>query len=423
MAKRGYRVSVIRFVNEVEHDLVAFAGQLVRIPSVTGNEGDVATALLARLQDIGVDESWIDEAGNVIGVLYGSDHGPNILLSGHLDVVPPGRQDSWDFDPFVGDIDQEGRLRGRGSTDMKGGLAALVFTMKLMKDLQSRGLQLPGNVIFGAVIHEEAAEMLGMEFLCRSTLPRKGLGFDLCYLAEPSNGRVVLGHRGKVELVVTTRGVAAHSSMPWMGVNALQTMLPVLEMIFGQGGERLPSHPDLGKASITVTNLVCRPGALSVTPDECEISVDRRYLPGETLETIQQQFVAFLATIKAKYPHLDANVRVRTFDETSYTGYQKTVTKHHPVWILARDNRYVQETIRALQLVGQDTKIGYKMAGTDASMTAGVLGIPTIIFSWARAELCHKANEYMSVKRITMTLEAYAAILCRIYGIDLAQLG
>jgi acetylornithine deacetylase/succinyl-diaminopimelate desuccinylase-like protein len=208
-----------------------------------------------------------------------------------------------------------------------------------------------------------------------------------------------------------------------MGVNALQTMLPILEMIFGQGSERLPSHPDLGKASITVTNLVCRPGALSVTPDECEISVDRRYLPGETLETIQQQFVASLATIKAKYPDLDASVRVRTFIETSYTGYRKTVTKHHPVWILERDNRYVQETIRALQLVGQDAKIDYKMAGTDASMTAGVLGIPTIIFSWARAELCHKANEYMSVKRITMTLEAYAAILCRIYGIDLAQLG
>jgi len=93
MVKRGYRVSVIRFVNEVEHDLVAFAGQLVRIPSVTGNEGDVAAALLVRLQDIGVDESWIDEAGNVIGVLYGRDHGPNILLSGHLDVVPPGRHD------------------------------------------------------------------------------------------------------------------------------------------------------------------------------------------------------------------------------------------------------------------------------------------------------------------------------------------
>lgn len=142
MAKKGYRVSVIHFVIEVENDLVEFAGELVRIPSVTGNEGGVATALLAKLQSIGVDESWIDEAGNVIGVPYGSNYGPNILLSGHLDVVPPGRQDSWDFDPFVGDIDQKGRLRGRGSTDMKGRLAALVFAMKLMKDLRSEFITL-----------------------------------------------------------------------------------------------------------------------------------------------------------------------------------------------------------------------------------------------------------------------------------------
>ena len=300
---------MIRFVNEVEHDLVAFAGQLVRIPSVTGNEEGVATTLLAKLQSIGVDESWIDEAGNVIGVLYGSDYGPNILLSGHLDVVPPGRQDSWDFPPFVGDIDQKGRLRGRGSTDMKGGLAALVFTMKLMKDLQSRGIQLPGHIIFGAVIHEEAAECLGWNSYADPPCLERGLALISAILpSHPMDG-----------LSLATEARSSWSSLhgasqptpqchgwEW---NALQTMLPILEMIFGHGSERLPSHPDLGKASITVTNLVCRPGALSVTPDECEISVDRRYLPGETLETIQQQFAVSLATLKAKYPDLDASVR------------------------------------------------------------------------------------------------------------------
>jgi acetylornithine deacetylase/succinyl-diaminopimelate desuccinylase-like protein len=76
-------------------DLIKFTQEIVRIPSVTGSEGEVAKAVLAKLQEIGVDEAWIDGIGNVVGVLRGQGRGPNIMLNSHLDIVPAGRVENW----------------------------------------------------------------------------------------------------------------------------------------------------------------------------------------------------------------------------------------------------------------------------------------------------------------------------------------
>jgi putative selenium metabolism hydrolase len=403
-------------------DLIKFTQEIVRIPSVTGSEGEVAKAVLAKLQEIGVDETWIDGIGNVVGVLRGQGRGPNIMLNSHLDIVPAGRVENWKYEPFGAQIDGEGNIRGRGTVDIKGGLAAHLFAIKVMKDLRDLGTGLPGDLLFSAVVYEEAAEMFGMEYLCKTTLPEKGLTFDLCFLGEPTNGHVILGHRGKVEIVVTTRGVTAHSSTPWAGINALAKMVPVLDCIFNKMCLNMPSHPDLGQASITVTNLICRPGALSITPDECEISIDRRYVPGETLITIVAEFEALFEEIKKGDPQFEASVRVRTFHEKSYTGYEKDVQKHHPVWCIEQNHPFVEKTVQALKKVGQPAEFGYWKFGTDGSMTAGLMGIPTIGFSWADERLAHTPEEHIPIKALVDTTVGYAAILCQLFGIDIAGL-
>ena len=119
----------INIVEILRDDLVEFTQQIVRIPSITGEEGEIAKVILTKLREFGLDETWIDGIGNVVCVLRGQDDGPNILLNGHLDVVPAGRLENWLFDPFAAEIDNEGNIRGRGTADMKGGLAALVFTI------------------------------------------------------------------------------------------------------------------------------------------------------------------------------------------------------------------------------------------------------------------------------------------------------
>lgn len=411
----------IAIVDALKNDLVEFTQQIVRIPSITGQEEEIAQVIFAKLNDFGLNETWIDGIGNVISVLRGRDEGPNILLNGHLDVVPAGRLENWDFAPFDAEIDEKGNIRGRGTADMKGGLAALVFTMKLMKDITDNGIELPGNIIFSAVVFEEAAEMFGMEYLCSKSLPEKGLNFDICYVAEPTNGQINLGHRGKVEVVVETRGKTAHSSRPWQGINALEKMVPILEHIFFKMGPNLPSHPDLGKCSVTVTNLVCRPGALSIVPDECEISIDRRYLPGETLDSIINEFEVLLKEIRMQDPELEASVQVRSFLERSYTGFEKEVQKHHPVWIVEKDHPVVRKTAKALNKLGCKAKTGYFIGGIDGSMTAGIMGIPTIGYSGADENLAHTPEEFTPINTLLKDTEAYFAILCELFNIDITK--
>lgn len=411
-------------VKTIQNDLVRFTQEIIQVPSITGTEGDLAKVVLAKLQEIGVDEAWIDGIGNVVGVLRGSGKGPNVMLNTHLDIVPAGRRENWgDHDPFAAEIDNEDRIFGRGAVDIKGGTAAHMYTMKLLKEIRDElGQPLPGDVIFSAVVYEEAAECFGAEYLCETTLPEHNLTFDVCYLAEPSHGVVTLGHRGKVEIVVTTKGETAHSSTPWAGVNALELMVPVLDNVFNVMPQTFGTHPELGKASITVTNLICRPGGLSIIPDECEISLDRRYLPGETLFSILKEFEALFVEIKKKMPRFEASVKVRTFHEKSYTGIEKDVQKHHAVWVTPEDHLYVQKTIKALKTLGQPAATGYWKFGTDGSYSAGIKGIPTIGYQWGEESLAHTPIEHISIQQLVDTTEGYVGIVLELFDLDLGVL-
>ncbi|UCF92620.1 MAG: YgeY family selenium metabolism-linked hydrolase [Desulfobacterales bacterium] len=406
-------------MRDIQDEVVSFTQELIQIPSLTGDEGALAQVVFEKLRAIGVDEAFIDEIGNVVGILYGGQAGPHVLLNNHLDIVPTGNLENWNgYHPFGAEIDQNGNIHGRGAADDKAGLSVQLYAMKLMKSLRDTGIALPGNVLFASVVHEEAAEMFGIEYLCKKTLPRKGITFDVVFLGEPTDLNLKLGHRGKVEIVVTTRGKTAHSSTPWAGINALQKMIPILETVFDCMGENLARHPELGQGSVTITNLVCRPGTLSIIPDECEISVDRRYVPGETLEGIVEEFQQVLEHLKKKDSQLEASVGVRTFREKSYTGYEKEVQKHHPVWITAKEHPFVRKTFRALQHVGQNPQISYWPGGTDGSLTAGLMGIPTIGYSGMQFNYAHTPQEMVSIQMMMRSLEGYFAILCELFEID-----
>jgi len=210
---------MIKLINEIQREVIQFTQEIIKIPSFTGEEGELAKVILKKLEEFDLDDAFIDGIGNVVGVIRGQEKGVNILLNGHLDVVPAGNIDNWyPYDPFGAEIDDSGNIHGRGAADLKGGLSVQLFTMKLLKLLKDKGAFLKGNLIFSAVVHEEAAEMFGMEYLCKQTFPDKKLDCDLVFLCEPTGLNVVLGQRGKVELVVKTKGKTAHSSIPWAGI-------------------------------------------------------------------------------------------------------------------------------------------------------------------------------------------------------------
>ena len=403
---------MLKLVNDIRKEVVEFTQEMIKIPSLTGEEGDLAHLILKKLKEFQADDAFIDGIGNVVGIIYGPQKGNNILLNGHLDVVPVGNINHWyPYDPFGAEIDNKGNIHGRGAADLKGGLSAHLFIIKLLKMLKDKGASFKGNLIFSAVVHEEAAEMFGMEYLCKQTFPDKKLGCDLVFLCEPTGLNVVLGQRGKVEIVVRTKGKAVHSSIPQAGINALEKMMPVLDHVFNKMSKSRSGHPLLGESSVTITNLVCRPGTLSIIPDECEISIDRRYMPGERVEELIEEFELLFEKIKKNDPQFEATVCVRKLVESSYTGYEKEVQKYHPPWITDEDHPFVQKALQALKKIGQNPQIKYWKFGTDGSMTSALMDIPTIGYSGTEERYAHTPTEMVNIEMMMQSLEGYFSII------------
>ncbi len=410
---------MLEIVNKNKEDWVKFVQDLVRIPSFTGSEKLLADFLLESLKRIGISDSFVDGAGNVVAVLKGNGNGPDIMLNGHLDVVPAGDEQNWlPYKPFEAVIDDNGNIIGRGVCDLKAGLAVQFFTLKVFKEAIEHGLELPGDIIFTVVVHEEAAEMLGMEYFFKKTMVENNIKCDLVFLCEPTGNDLALGHRGKVEIVVNTKGKTAHSSQPELGINALEKMIPVLKAVFAKDGINLKSNPILGSSSITVTSCKVSPGALSIVPDECEISIDRRYMPGEDLKDILHEFEEIFIGIMTFDKEFKAQVEPRIFHETTYTGYEKSVKKYHPPWITDRDNKFVIKAFKALRSIGQNPAEKYWKFGTDGSMSAGIYGIPTIGYSGAEEKWAHQPKEQVNIDEMLKTFDGYIVMLCEIYDIN-----
>ena len=130
---------MLKAVADLQQEVVEFTQEIIKIKSFTGEEGEFADCLLHKLQGFGVDEAFIDGIGNVVGVIHGDETGTDVMLNGHLDIVPAGNIENWHgFDPFGGVIDDNGNIRGRGAADLKGGLSAQLYTMKLLKTRKLR---------------------------------------------------------------------------------------------------------------------------------------------------------------------------------------------------------------------------------------------------------------------------------------------
>jgi len=414
-------VNVLGIVQKYKDEWIEFTREIVKIPSVTGMEGKLSEFFLKKLQDLGVKESFIDEAGNVAGVIRGKGQGPNIMLNGHLDTVPSGITSAWTpFGPLDAVIDDKGNIIGLGVADLKAGLAVQYYVFKVIKEaIDQKKIELPGDLIFSAVVHEEPAEMLGMEYFIENTMPKHNIRADLVFLSEPSSNDVVLGHRGKIEIVVKTRGKTAHSSQPKLGINALEKMLPIMESIFHKMGKELKGDPVLGESSITITDCSVKPGAMSIVPDQCEISIDRRYMPDEPLEAILGQFEDLFKELGKSDPDFKATAEPRVFREKTWTGYEKNVKKYHPPWRTDRELDYVKKTFKALKDVGQKPSEKYWKFGTDGSMTAGIHKIPTIGYSGAEEKWAHQPNEQVNINEMLKTFDGYVAIMCELMGLDI----
>jgi putative selenium metabolism hydrolase len=413
---------------EFKSETIAFAQKLIQTPSISGTEKEVANLYITEMEKIGYDKVFRDDMGNVVGIINGTEDGPVIMYNSHMDHVSPGDVANWEgYDPYGAEIDickvsnqdkTEEELteciHGRAASDVKGGGAAQIYAGAALIKLKEMGFKFKGKFMFTGVVQEEPAEMVGMMHLIDKTFKEKGLDYDAMVSSEASSLKLYCGHRGRVEFLATTYGRTSHGSAPWLGINAIYKSMPLIYKIKDELYPSLPKDEELGQASLSLNIIECSPGALSIVPDKCMLSIDRRTIPGETAESAKAELQGLIDTIASEDPEFKADIKVKTALEKSYTGMEYEVPKDMAPWKISTDHAFVKAAAEALEILDQPVKYGYWDFGTDASKTAGIDRKPSIGYSPMQEQYAHTPYDKVRIDYIVKAIEGNAAIFLKV---------
>lgn len=373
-------------------DVVALLADLVAIDSVNpalvpgaAGEAEIAGYVAEWMRERGLEVTVVDEpAGrpSVVGVARGSGGGRSLMLNGHIDTVGVAGMER-PHEPQV----RDGRLYGRGSYDMKGGVAACMLAGAAA--LQA-GLR--GDVIVTAVADEEHASEGVQAVLQR-------FGADACVVTEPTQLHACVAHKGFVWAELETLGRAAHGSRPELGVDAIAGMGPALAGIAAlQAQLDAAPHPLLGPASVHAS-LIEGGQELSSYPARCVIGVERRTLPGEGVEQVRGELEELLALARNADPRLETELRI---------GLWREPFEVDPDADVVRELRAAGAAV-----LGEEPEIVGDHPWMDAAFTSAA-GIPTVVFGPGGAG-AHATTEYAeigSVERCAAVLTEMARRVC-----------
>jgi succinyl-diaminopimelate desuccinylase len=316
-SRMGLDERVLLEVERARDEIVDFASGLIRIPTVNPpGEGyrECARFLGERLARFGCHVEYPEAADhpdhseryprlNVVGILRGSEPRPLVHLNGHVDVVPPG--DGWSVDPFGGLV-REGKIYGRGASDMKAGIAAAVYAVEAIR---RAGVSLRGTVEVSGTVDEESGGFAGVAFICERGWISKSRT-DHVIIPEPLGvDRICLGHRGVHWFKVTAHGRIAHGSMPFLGESAIDRMGVLLDAVrrelkpaLARRTTKTPVVPEGARhATLNVNSIVGgQAGVERESPcvaDRCEAVFDRRFLIEEGFEAAKAEIEALVAGV------------------------------------------------------------------------------------------------------------------------------
>ena len=408
---------------ELRPEAVCFAQKLVRCPSLGGREKGVADLLISELQDIGYDQVFRDDWGNVIGVIDGQQSGPTILLNGHMDHVPPGDPALWEgYDPYSGavdvvDVDDRHKTRkekvevihGRGVADLKGNLACAVYSGKILLQLKKEGFILKGQYIITAVCLEEQGNQVGTIQLLDDTFKKLSWKYDGVISCEPTSLDLAIGHRGKVEAMVSVHGKMCHGSSPWLGINAVYKATKAIDKIANELPGKFSSDPELGKSSIALTIIKANPGECAVVPGRCDMHFDRRVIPGETPESCMAELQSIINELSASDPEFKADARVVETHQAFYTGNSVTIENKKGAWKIPRDHPFVAAIASGLEAIGAEVHYKYWHFGTDMSKVVVDDRKPAVGYGAGQEHLIHVPFEKLRTDYMEESIAGYAA--------------
>ena len=374
--------------------------KLIQTQSYSGQEREVVRVIQRAMKELGYDDVTIDAYGNVIGCIRGNGPGAKILLDGHVDTVPVNESQRWSVDPFGGQVVSD-RIYGRGASDMKGAVAAMICGTAYFAENCRRNF--PGEIYVAGVVYEELFEGVSARLISQQVQP------DYVIIGEASNLNLKIGQRGRAEIVLETIGKPAHSANPEKGINAVKSMMKLL----GALEEIKPREQEnLGKGIMEVTDIISSPypGA-SVLPERCIATLDRRLLVGDTKESVLAPILEKIRELEAADPTFHGKAYLRGETKTCYTGNQIEAVRFFPGWRFDENQEFVQRAYKSLKNLGLHPVITNYSFCTNGSHYAGERGIPTLGFGPSQECLAHTVDEYVLLEQLHKSAEGYAAIL------------
>ncbi len=369
-----------------ETDVKLLTQQLIKIKSVNppGDVEECAGFIADWFSECGIEADIVKENGvaNVVA-RYGKKGGKKLLWNGHFDVVPAGL--NWTVDPFEA-VEKDGYIIGRGAGDMKSGVAAMMISLKHLKE---NNIELDGEIEFWGIGDEETGSVNGTKML----LKKLGAEYDGAVSSEPTDFYIENAQRGLRWIEIKISGSACHAGRPHIGKNAVEHSSIVIDALkkinFDVWNEIFENQ--LQQPSLSVT-IIKGGRQTNIVPEECVLTIDRRMLPGETEEKVLAQIQKAIDSVKTE-------------------GFSITLSQVNQGWdpfITEQDDPVVNSIRNAYKsVIGEEPNFRGKGGCTDASHIFHA-GIPVVILGPGDANESHTADEKVSIKRLGQSAEIYA---------------
>ncbi|GLB61316.1 M20 family metallopeptidase [Cytobacillus sp. NCCP-133] len=355
-----------------------------------GNEHLVTEAFIERCKEKGLSYklTFLGHNRSNFEITLQGKTDKQLFLCGHMDTVSPGSGE-WDYSPFSGEI-ADGRIYGRGASDMKSGLAGMFLALE---DLFLKNEVPPATVTFLATAGEEVDSCGARAFLKENE--RRTI--DALVIAEPTDEKIVIGHKGALWLEIKTFGKTSHGSMPEQGINAVDHMLKVIKVLDEMKVEWKAMKEPLGNSSLAVT-MIEGGVQTNVIPDQCSIRADIRTVPPQS----HSQFVELL---KGKLDQLIAAEEIYKYNVDPLLDRPS---------ILTEPSEEIIQVAQKLKDAPNTRHFGVSYY-TDGAVLNPRSEIPTLIYGPGDEKLAHQPNEWVSIEAYRRSIQFYKQLILN-YG-------
>lgn len=378
-------------------DAVRLTQAFVRIPSLSGQEQAMADFVQQVMRDLGFDQISVDDKGSVLGFVGPAQAPLALLFDAHMDVVPIAG--NWTVEPFGAQI-KDGRMYGRGTSDMKAGLAAALCGAAAA----ARSGALKQRIAVSASVMEEVIEGYALSHALEQCTP------GAVVICEPSRLRIMVGQKGRQEILLRLQGRPAHAALPHLGVNPIQAAAKAISALQTLD---LPKDAQVGQALLVPTDIISDPHpSISLIPSSVTVRFDRRTLVGESSESVLQQMEQCLQGAGVEGFSLElVDSQVQT-----YTGQQASPERDLPAWRLDESAPLAQAMVQAVQQAGRVVEMDTWWFCTNGSESAGRRGIPTIGLGPGEEAQAHTADESVAIDDVLGAKDIYEQLCLQLAG-------